>query len=51
MRKLYLYTDANPHDIDELIILLKKFNRTVAWTTEDKNKKSADIRKLISSIK
>lgn len=51
LRKLYLYTDANPHDIDELIILLKKFNRTVAWTTEDKNKKSADIRKLISSIK
>lgn len=50
LRKLYLYTDADPKDIDVLITLLKKFNRTVAWTTEDNNSKAADIHKLISKL-
>lgn len=50
LRKLYLYTDADVKDIDVLIKLLKKFNRTVAWTTEDNKHKSADIRDLISSL-
>ena len=50
LRKLYLYTDADVKDIDVLIKLLKKFNRTVAWTTEDNKYKSADIRDLISSL-
>lgn len=50
LRKLYLYTDADVKDIDELIKLLKKFNRTVAWTTEDNNHKSANIRDLICAL-
>ena len=50
LRKLYLYTDAGVKDIDELIKLLKKFNRTVAWTTEDNNHKSANIRDLICAL-
>lgn len=50
LRKLYLYTDADVKDIDELIKLLKKFNRTVAWTTEDNNYKSTNIRDLISAL-
>lgn len=50
LRKLYLYTDADVKDIDELIKLLKKLNRTVAWTTEDNNHKSANIRELIHAL-
>lgn len=50
LRKLYLYTDADVKDIDELIKLLKKFNRTVAWTTDDNNHKSANIRDLICAL-
>lgn len=50
LRKLYLYTNANPGHIDELIKLLKKFNRTVAWTTEDKRYQAVDINKMISSL-
>lgn len=50
LRKLYLYTDANTEDIDELIKLLKKFNRTVAWTTEDNNIQPADIHRMITSL-
>lgn len=51
LRKLYLYTDADVKDIDELIKLLKKLNRTVAWTTERNNYRSVDIRNLISSLR
>ena len=47
---LYIYTDADVKDIDELIKLLKTFNRTVAWTTEDNNHKSANIRDLICAL-
>lgn len=50
LRKLYLYTDANEADIDELIKLLKKFNRTVAWTTKDNAHKVVDISALIESL-
>lgn len=50
LRKLYLYTDANEADIDELIKLLKKFNHTVAWTTEDNAHKATDIRVLIELL-
>lgn len=50
LRKLYLYTNADPKDIDELIKLLKKFNRTVAWTSEANKENAVDIHKLISSL-
>lgn len=50
LRKLYLYTDADPSDIATLIKLLKASNQTVAWTTEDKRDKAMDINKLISSL-
>lgn len=50
LRKLYLYTNADPKDIDELIKLLKKFNRTVAWTSEANREDVVDIHKLISSL-
>lgn len=50
LRKLYLYTDANPKDVTDLIKLLKKLNRTVAWTTEDNNYRVADIREMINSL-
>lgn len=50
LRKLYLYTDANEADIDELIKLLKKVNYTVSWTTKDNAYKATDIRALIKSL-
>lgn len=50
LRKLYLYTNASSEDVTCLIKLLKKLNRTVAWTTEDNGYKAADIRKVICSL-
>lgn len=50
LRKLYLYTNASAEDVTHLIELLKSFNRTVAWTTEDNNYRVADIREMISSL-
>lgn len=49
LRKLYLYTDSDVKDIEQLIKLLKKSNSTVAWTTEDNNYKAVDINKIIST--
>ena len=49
-RKLYLYTDAQPNDIDVLIRLLKLANRTVAWTTEDQRYRSKNIYEIIKSL-
>lgn len=50
LRKLYLYTNASAQDVTQLIKLLKKLNRTVAWTTEDNNYRVADIREMINSL-
>lgn len=50
LRKLYLYTNASAEDVTHLIKLLKKLNRTVAWTTEDNNYRVADIREMINSL-
>lgn len=50
LRKLYLYTDDSVKDVTILIKLLKKLNKTVAWTTEDKNYKVANIREMISAL-
>lgn len=50
LRKLYLYTNAHPSDIAQLIRLLKKFNMTVAWTTKDNKENAVDIHKLISTL-
>lgn len=46
-RKIYLYTDANPKDIMQLITLLMKLNRTVMWTTEEDKHREADIQRMI----
>lgn len=46
-RKIYLYTDANPKDIMQLITLLMKLNRTVMWTTEEDKHRAADIQRMI----
>jgi len=50
LRKLYLYTDGAEKDIALLIELLKKANRTVAWTTEDRRGDAADIRAIINQL-
>lgn len=50
LEKLYLFTDSDEKDVDEYIKLLKKLNRTVAWTTEDNNYKAANIRDLIANL-
>ena len=50
LRKLYIYTDANVEDVTALIKILKKMNRTVAWTTENSRYKIADIRDLINCL-
>lgn len=50
LRKLYTYTDGEPEEIALLISLLKKSNRTVAWTTESRRSKVTDIRSLIANI-
>lgn len=50
LRKLYLYTDAQPNDIDVLIRLLKLANRTVAWTTEDQRYRAKNIYEIIKSL-
>lgn len=51
LRKLYSFTYADYQDIDELIKLLKLQNKTVAWTTQENAKNSANILKLISDVK
>lgn len=51
LRKLYMYTEESETVITELIKNLKKANMTVAWTTEDKRFKAADINAMINSLK
>lgn len=50
LRKLYIHTEGNPLEIARLIQCLKIANMTVAWTTEDSNFSSTDIRALINRI-
>lgn len=50
LRKLYIYTNANPKDIEILIRLLKDLNRTVAWTTEEQRYKAKEVHEIISSL-
>ena len=51
LRKLYVYTDADIKDIDEFIVILKRHNMTVAWTTKANKEKAADINSLISELR
>lgn len=51
LRKLYLYTNANPKDIDVLIKLLKSLNRTVAWTTEEQRYRAKEVHEIITLYK
>lgn len=39
LRKLYMFTDHNPQDIDLFIGLLKKVNHTTVWLAEKPEKK------------
>ncbi|PZD72097.1 hypothetical protein C1752_03975 [Acaryochloris thomasi RCC1774] len=50
LRKLYIHTEGNPDDIARLIRYLKAANMTVAWTTEDSGRRSADIRDFINRV-
>jgi hypothetical protein len=50
LRKLYIHTEGNPDDIARLIRYLKAANMTVAWTTEDRGMRSADIRDFINRV-
>lgn len=50
LRKLYMYTEGDLEEISMLIDLLKKSNRTVAWTTEDRRAEATDIRNMINKI-
>lgn len=50
LRKLYIYTNANPKDIDSLIRLLKISNRTVAWTTEEQRYKAKEVHEILNSL-
>lgn len=51
LRKLYVYTDADIKDIDKFIVILKRHNMTVAWTTKANKEKAADINSLISELR
>lgn len=51
LRKLYLYVDADYKVIYEYIEILKLQNKTIAWTTPDKRKESADIMILLQEEK
>ncbi|WP_212734462.1 hypothetical protein [Paenibacillus terrae] len=50
LRKLYIYTDGAVEDITELIQLLKKFNMTVAWTTQDKKNNASNVKALLGKL-
>lgn len=50
LRKLYMYTEESEAVITEFIKNLKKTNMTVAWTTEEKRFKAADINAVINSV-
>lgn len=51
LRKLYMYTNASYEDITELIRVLKKMNRTVAWTTEENRYRESDIKEMLDNLK
>ncbi|MNC40122.1 hypothetical protein D3C75_888130 [compost metagenome] len=50
LRKLYMYTDGAVQDIAQLILLLKKFNMTVAWTNVDKQNSTMNVRTLLNKL-
>lgn len=50
LRKLYLYTNNSPDEIDTLISLLKSTNNTLMWTTEDNNYRAAELSNLINKL-
>ncbi len=51
LRKLYLYTNGAPIDVAALIVLLKKANMTVSWTSPNSRITPASIRNMINKIK
>ncbi len=51
LRKLYLYTDADPNDIDNLIGHLKRANITLAWTVPNSKNKPKNVQDLIDNMR
>ncbi|ABR48418.1 hypothetical protein Amet_2260 [Alkaliphilus metalliredigens QYMF] len=50
LRKLYSYTNSSVGEVDKLIVCLKRFNITVAWTTEDRKSEAKSIREILNAI-